>query len=243
MSIDSRNTKHVLIIAECGHNWNGNMETAKKMIEVAKECGADVVKFQLYNTDDLNTGHYDELKKSELNQKQIEELIKECQNQKIEFMASAFDNERLGWILPYSKRLKIASRSIYNRELINEMAKTAKQIIVSLGKFKEIQFPYIRANNVGVDFLYCVSQYPTKWEDVNLLRIRFQPGAYTGISDHTTGIEVPLVAVSRGAKIVEKHFTLSRRLPGCDQVCSLEPKELKKMVEEIRKIEYILYRG
>ena len=243
MSIDSRDAQFVTIIAECGHNWGGDMKLAKKMIHSAKENGADIVKFQLYNTETLNTGHYDELKKAEITKFQLDEIVKECQKVDIEFMASAFDTKRLEWILPYSKKIKIASRSIYNYELIQMAAQTKLPIIVSLGKYKERTLPTIRQNNAGVMFLYCVAQYPTKFEDLNFQRIRFERGVYAGFSDHTQGIEAPLVAVSRGARIIEKHFTLDRKLPGCDQICSIEPKELKQMVTNIRKVEHILYRG
>lgn len=231
----------MLIIAEIGQNHNGDMEIAKKLISAVKEGGADIAKFQLYDVDSIfppSFEWYKEAKKTQLTKEQVLELADWCQKVDIEFMASVFDTERVEWCQEIGmKRYKIASRSIYDEELINAIAGTGKDIIASLGMYQGKEFPQINTRG-KVDFLYCVAKYPTLPEDLNFLEVDFNK--YSGFSDHTIGIEAALVAMARGAKIIEKHFTLNKKMHGPDHIISMEPQELRQIVRFSRKFEKIL---
>ncbi len=232
----------MLIIAEIGQNHNGDMEIARQLINAAKEGGADIAKFQLYHVDAIfppSFQWYKEAKEAQLSKGQAFELAGYCQKAGIEFMASVFDTERVDWCQEIGmKRYKIASRSIYDKELVDAIAGTGKDIIASLGMYQGKRFP--RINTQGrVDFLYCVAKYPTLPEDLNFLAVDFNK--YSGFSDHTIGIAAALVAVARGAKIIEKHFTLDKRMHGPDHAGSMEPHELKQLVELSQKFARILY--
>ncbi len=232
----------MLIIAEIGQNHNGDMVIAKKLVSAAKEMGADIAKFQLYDVDSIFQSDfewYKEAKEAQLSSEQVTDLSNWCQQVGIEFMASVFDVERVGWCEEIGmKRYKIASRSIYDRELINAIADTGKDIIASLGMYRGKEFPQIDTS-AKVDFLYCISKYPTKPEDLNFLEIDFSK--YSGFSDHTIGIEAAIVAMARGARIIEKHFTLDKKMHGPDHSASMEPEELRQLVEFSQKVEKILY--
>jgi len=225
----------ITIIAEIGHNHNGNMRLAKQLIWEAKECGADIVKFQLYDTDYIKKpwqSRYFELKAAELDKDQLKELFKEAQKAGIEFLCSVFDAERVKWTEEIGvKRYKIASRSIYDKELIKAIEKTKKPIIASLGKWKGPGFPKIKGK---VDYLYCVSEYPA-YITADQFPAKFDK--YSGFSDHTIGCYWAREAIKRGAKIIEKHFTLSKTLPGHNQKGSAEPWELKDLVVYARQYE------
>ncbi len=220
----------ILIISELGHNHQGNIRLAKLMIEEVKTCGADICKFQLYDTDKIKKpwqSRYFELKFSELNKAEITELKKHCDKVGIEFMASAFDPERVQWLEEIGvKRHKIASRSIFDQELIYAMEKTGKPIIASLGAWDKKEFPKIKA-----DFLYCVSEYPAYISELP----KFDK--YSGFSDHSVGCYWAREAIKKGATIIEKHFTLDKTLPGHDQKGSAEPYELKDLVQFARQVE------
>ena len=232
----------MLIIAEIGQNHNGDMKIAKELISVAKERGADIAKFQLYDVDSIfppTFEWYKEAKEAQLTKEQVVELAGWCQKFGIEFMSSVFDTERVEWCQGIGmKRYKIASRSIYDKELISAITKTGKDIIASLGMYKEKEFPQIKTTG-KVDFLYCVAKYPTAPEELNFLKVDFDK--YSGFSDHTIGIEAALVAMARGARIIEKHFTLDKKMHGPDHCVSMEPEGLSQIVEFSRKFEAILY--
>lgn len=221
------------IIAEIGQNHNGNIKLAKKLIHCAKENGADVAKFQVFDTDKLfgkkNNPWYEYNLRSQLSRKDVLELAKECKRADIEFMASVFDIERIEWLEEAQvKRYKIASRSIKDLELLKKIKETGKPIIVSLGQWHEDKFPRI-ASCGFIYFLYCVSKYPAKLEDLKFNSVDFNK--YSGFSDHTVGTTASLIALSRGAKIIEKHFTLDKKMHGPDHSGSMTPKELKQINE------------
>jgi len=224
----------ILIVAECGHNHNGNLKLAKAMIEEAKKCKADIVKFQLYDTDKIKKWYqsrYAELKFSELTFQEAKMLKEHADKVGIEFMASAFDEERVAWLEKLGvKRHKIASRSIYDTELIRAMEKTGKPIIASLGDWEGEGFPKIKR----AKFLYCVAEYPA-YILPEMFPERFEENGFYGFSDHTLGMEWAKTAVVRGAKIIEKHFTLDKRLPGHDQDGSADPTELKDFIQYVRQ--------
>ena len=232
----------MLIIAEIGQNHNGDMAMAEELITAAKESGADIAKFQLFDVEKIFP-HDDEKniqrKKAQLNEEQVRELADHCARTGIEFMASVFDTERVRWCRETGiKRYKIASRSIYDEELIKAIAETGRDIIASLGMYREKGFPKIETSG-KVDFLYCVAKYPTLPEDLDFDSVDFNE--YSGYSDHTMGIEAAMVAMARGARIIEKHFTLDKTLPGPDHAHSMCSDELKQLAEFGRKCDKILH--
>jgi sialic acid synthase SpsE len=219
------------IIAEIGQNHNGDMDLALKMIRQAKASGADVVKFQIYDARALfpqeGNEWFEYNCQTELSRDQVEMLAEACNEVGIEFLASVFDVERVGWTEKVGvKRYKIASRSIHDSELVQAIAHTRKPIIASLGMWDSTDFPVIQTSS-PVYYLYCVSKYPTELSELNLNSVDFQK--YSGFSDHSIGITAALVAFSRGARMVEKHFTLDRSLYGPDHVCSMTPEELVRL--------------
>jgi N-acetylneuraminate synthase/N,N'-diacetyllegionaminate synthase len=226
--------KNILVIAECGHNANGNLRLAKLMIEEAKKCKTDIVKFQLYDTDKIKKfyqSRYAELKFAELTKEDLIELKEHADKVDIEFMASAFDSERVRWLEEIGvKRHKLASRSIRDTELIKCMEKTKKPIIASLGDWEEQEFPKIK----NCQFLYCIAEYPATINPSNFPQY-FEE--YSGFSDHTIGMEWTKEAVRRGATIIEKHFTLDKRLPGHNQDGSADPTEMKDFIQWVRQWE------
>lgn len=224
----------VEIIAEIGVNHCGSMWLAKRLIQEAKYNGADVAKFQIYNVDKifkLDFEWYKFCKHAQLDEPQIIELMNACDDVGIEFMASIFDaslvklTERLGM-----KRYKIASRSVYDRELLDAIGNTNKDIIISLGIWNENEFPKISTNG-KVDYLYCVSKYPTMPEDIDWNEIY----KYSGFSDHTIGLDASKRAVDMGAQIIEKHFTLDKNMYGPDHLGSMEPYELRRLVDYAKR--------
>jgi sialic acid synthase SpsE len=221
------------IIAEIGQNFNGDVSLAKELIRLAKINGADVAKFQVYDAKSLfsknNNEWYDYNCKTELTKEHLEILKDECDNVGVEFMASVFDEERVEWLESLGiKRFKIASRSVHDVSLTNKILSTNKPIVVSLGMWNRDEFPEIKSSS-KVDFLYCISKYPTNLECLNFDNVDFKE-KYSGFSDHTLGIVAPIVAMSRGAKIIEKHFTLDKNMYGPDHSCSMNPSELNELV-------------
>lgn len=231
------------IIAEIGQNFNGDISLAKKMIQLVKECGADVAKFQVYDAKALfpkeNNPWYDYNCKTELTKADLIELVKECERVGIEFMASVFDLQRVDWLEELGvKRYKTASRSIRDTALINKIVATKKPLIVSLGMWGEENLPEIKAHNT-LDYLYCVSKYPTELSDLHFSKIDFK-NKYSGFSDHTLGITAPVTAMARGARIIEKHFTLDKTMYGPDHSGSMTPEELKQLVQFKKEISQCL---
>lgn len=226
------NKNKILIVAEIGHNHMGYMRHAKLLIDEAKSCGADIAKFQAYDTEKIKKpweSRYFELKLSEHTKEEFKELKEYCDKIGIEFMASAFDLEHLAWLEELGvKRHKLASRSIYDKELIKAMEATGKPIIASLGKIDERGIPKIK----NCQYLYCVSEYPAYISGLP----EFGKD-YTGFSDHTIGMYWCREAIKRGATIIEKHFTLSRDLPGHDMKGSADPTELKDFCIFTRQLE------
>jgi N-acetylneuraminate synthase/N,N'-diacetyllegionaminate synthase len=230
----------VEIIAEIGQNHNGDMGLAKELIASAKECGADVAKFQVYDAVNLfpkeGNEWFDYNCKTELSRDQVSELNAECQKMGIEFMASVFDVERIQWLEEIGvKRHKVASRSINEKEMIDALCATGKPLLVSLGMWDKEEFPQIQSNG-ELHFLYCVSKYPTEMDDLAFSNIDFNK--YSGFSDHTVGVNAALVALSRGAQILEKHYTLDKKAYGPDHEGSMTPSELEcinKFREDLNK--------
>lgn len=250
------------IIAEAGSNHNGKLKQAKKLIDVAADAGADAVKFQLFKAEKMypkNCGVVDTpmgkvdffkvLKNMELPLTWLE-ILKECSEKKgLIFLCSCFDEESAETLENIGiKAHKLGSPELNHIPLLEYLGKKNKPIILSTGlsKLGEIEEAIDTCYNQGnkqVILLHCVSAYPTPLEDCNLNVVKTLKIAFdipVGFSDHTLDpIIAPVTAVSIGADVIEKHFTISKKLEGPDHSFALEPSELKKMVEEIRKVEKI----
>ncbi len=255
-----------IIIAEAGVNHNGNIETAKKLIKKAAEAGVDFVKFQTFKADSLvskkakkakyqlsaensdEKDQYTMLKKLEIPLEWYPILINCCKKNGIKFLSTGFDEKSIDYLNSLNMSyIKIPSGEITNLPYLIHVAKKQKKIIISTGMCHEYEIK--KALDVLIQYgisremisvLHCNTEYPTPMKDVNLkamLAIKNNLDVEVGYSDHTLGIEVPIAAVALGAKIIEKHFTLDRNLAGPDHSASLEPEELKVMVEGIRNIE------
>lgn len=256
----------VIIIAEAGVNHNGDIEIAKKLIDVAVEAGVDYVKFQTFkseslvskfakkahyqieNTQDAVESQLQMLKKLELSNSQHFELVQYCNNKNISFFSTAFDLESLSFLKELGLNIvKIPSGEITNLPYLRKAAALFKEVIIStgmssMGEIEEALNVLLQAGILKNDItiLHCNTEYPTPMSDVNLnamLTVQKKFGVKVGYSDHTMGIEVPIAAVALGGTMIEKHFTLDRSLPGPDQLASLEPGELKNMVHSVRNIE------
>jgi len=237
----------ITIIAEAGVNHCGNMTIAREMILRAKESGADIFKTQLYDPVKLfpdrevwsqGKNWFDEILKTQLSKEQVFTMAEWCKEAEIEFFGSAFDLERLGWLEEVGvKRHKIASR-FHRQELLDFITKTGKPIIVSLpyGNPSKLLFPFKRT-----DFLYCIPEYPAPLNKLHLQKINFTSlDGFSGLSDHSIGTEASMVAIIRGARIIERHFCLKRDNSNPDMICSSEPEELAQLVKFSRKVGEIL---
>jgi len=256
-------SRKIEVIAECGINHDGDMAIAKELIHTAKACGADIAKFQLYDPtkrDDLDEHPYkDILLKSKITRRELYFLNEECKRVGIEFMCSVFDVERVGWCEEINmKRYKIASKSVYDEELAEAIFKTGKPIIISYGMINPFKYPCILNKedliyrSGRVNKLYCISRYPASLSDINFKDENGVQGdcsycsifncdnPYDGYSDHTIGISTCLVAMSLGARIIEKHFTLDKTAEGPDHLLSAEPEELLMLCQMRDDIEKIL---
>lgn len=258
----------VFIIAEAGVNHNGDYDTACRLIDAAKEAGADCIKFQTFKSENLvsrsagkaeyqkrntdDSSQLEMLKKLELSFEQFRKLKKYCKETGICFLSTPFDFDSIEFLdsldMPF---WKIPSGEVTNLPYLIALARTGKPVIMSTGMcdMAEIKaaIDLLRDNGTKViKLLHCNTEYPTPFEDVNLYAmqtLRDEFGLEVGYSDHTKGIEVPIAAVALGAEVIEKHFTLDRNMEGPDHKASLEPAELKEMVLSIRHIEQALGTG
>ena len=255
-----------IIIAEIGVNHNGDIDLAKKMIDAAVDSGADVVKFQTYIADEVMTDktpladymgdeaeNFLELaRRLELSIEETLELKSYTESKGAEFLSSPFDVpstyalHKLGL-----QRLKIPSGETANPFVLKAAAETKLPLIISTGMctLEEVRraVEFLENEKSGpVTILHCTTQYPADLENVNLKAMQTiadEFGLPVGYSDHTTGIEVSLAAITLGATVIEKHFTIDRALPGPDQAASMLPDELKALVDGARNIEICLGTG
>ncbi len=258
----------VFIIAEAGVNHNGSIDLAKKMIDVASDAGADAIKFQTFKAENLLTkdakkaqyqtrntnpdeSQFDMIKNLELNDESHKELFLHCSKKKIIFLSSPFDLCSVTLLNNIGLEIfKIPSGEITNLPYLRQIGKLNKKIILSTGmsqlsEIKDALDVLIHAGTKkdNIIILHANTEYPTPMQDVNLramLTIGASFKVAYGYSDHTLGIEVGVAAVALGATCIEKHFTLSRDMDGPDHSASIEPHELKKMIESIRNIEKAL---
>ena len=259
----------VFIIAEAGVNHNGSIELAKKLIDIAVEAKVDAVKFQTFkasnlvsknaqkadyqknNMNDADNSQFNMLKKLELDLDTHKELIAYCNSKNIMFLSTPFDHDSIELLNDLGLEIfKIPSGEITNLPYLRHIGKLNKKVILStgmadIGEIEDALDVLYKAGTKkeNITVLHANTMYPTPMEDVNL-RAMITIGntfdvAY-GYSDHTLGIEIPTAAVAMGASCIEKHFTLDCTMEGPDHKASLEPHELKAMVEAIRNIELAL---
>jgi N,N'-diacetyllegionaminate synthase len=262
---------NTFIIAEAGVNHNGSLELAMKLIDVASEAGADAVKFQTFNADLLvsrsaqkaeyqkqttakDESQYEMLKKLELDEQAHRELLRYCSEKKIMFLSTPFDHASIELLNGLGMKIfKIPSGEITNLPYLRHVGQLGKEVILSTGMadLREVEDALNVLVRAGTDkdkitVLHATTEYPCPMEDVNLRAMQTMQNAFkvkVGYSDHTQGIEVPIAAVAMGASVIEKHFTLDRTMDGPDHKASLEPAELKAMVQAIRHIERALGNG
>ena len=262
----------VYIIAEMSANHCGDKETARKIIKSAKECGADAVKLQTYTADTMTIDcrsenfkvsggtlwddkyYYDLYKEAHTPWEWQAELKKYADGIGVELFSTPFDNSAVDFLASINvPKYKIASFEAIDYPLVRYAASKMKPMIISAGvsTFEEIQEVINickSAGNSDITILKCTSAYPAQLEDMNLITIKDMiekfstQGVKTGLSDHSMSIEPAVVAVALGATVIEKHFTLDRKLGGADAAFSLEPQEFKAMVGAVRNAEQALGR-
>ncbi len=263
--------QHTLVVAEAGVNHNGDLKLAKKLVDAAAQAGADVVKFQTFQASQLATeraeqaayqqqalgqsqGQLAMLQQLELKPEQHGELIEYCKQRRIEFLSTAFDFPSIELLVSMKlKRWKIPSGEITNLPFLRQIGCQGRPVILSTGmaNLGEIEAALDVLEQVGtsrsqITVLHCTTEYPAPSEEVNLramTTIAEAFGVAIGYSDHTDGIAVPIAAVAMGARVIEKHLTLDRNLPGPDHKASLEPDQFAAMVQGIRTIEQALGDG
>ena len=261
----------VFIIAEAGVNHNGSTELAKKLIDSAVEAGADAVKFQTFKADKLlskwaqkadyqkqttsvDETQYEMIKKLELDQNEHRALINYCKDKGVMFLSTPFDHDSIDLLISFEMPIfKIPSGEITNLPYLRHIGRLDKEVILSTGmaNLNEVQDALevlIKAgtSKVKITVLHATTEYPCPIDEVNLRAMQTIQAAFgvkVGYSDHTQGIEVPIAAVAMGARVIEKHFTLDRTMEGPDHKASLEPDELKAMVQAIRHIEQAMGDG
>lgn len=261
----------IRIIAEAGVNHNGSLEMAKSLVDVAADAGADFVKFQTFKAEKLVTAdagkaeyqkknmngsdssQFQMLKNLELSEEDHRELMDYCERKGIRFLSTPFDLDSVDFLHSLGLKIwKIPSGEITNYPYLRKIAGYNEEVVMSTGMC-EVSDVAAAMNALAengqdlakVTLLHCNTQYPTPMADVNLrAMLSFRDfSEKVGFSDHTVGIEIPVAAAALGATVIEKHFTLSRDLPGPDHLASLEPMELKAMVAAIRNVETALGDG
>lgn len=262
---------HTYIIAEAGVNHNGQLNLALKLCDAAKEAGVDCVKFQTWqtekivtrkaekatyqseNTNDAEESQFDMLKKLELSYEDFRLVQEHCNKIGIDFLSTPDEEYSLAFLMNelHLPLIKIGSGEVTNIPYLRQMASYHKPIILSTGMatLAQVAMAYdtlIAAGASSVSLLHCTTNYPCPKNEVNLRAMLTMKEAFkcpVGYSDHTMGTEIPIAAVAMGAEIIEKHFTLDRNMDGPDHKASLEPHELKYMVDCIRNIEVALGDG
>lgn len=260
--------KKTLIIAEAGVNHNGDIRLAKKLVKAAKESGADIVKFQTVKLDSFitnyavmadyqknNTGKVmsqkEMLSKLQLSFEEFREVADYCKEEGITFLSTPNDMESIQFLDNMQDIWKIPSGLVTDYPYLVEISKRKKPVILSTGMcyMNEIRDAVQILKNGGISdltLLQCTTDYPAPIGEVNLKvmdSLKEEFGCNVGYSDHTEGIEIALAAVARGATVIEKHFTLDKKMEGPDHKASIEPDELKALVDGIRKIEKALGDG
>ena len=252
------------IIAEAGVNHNGDIDIAKSLVKYASVAGADYIKFQTFEASKLvsssaKKAFYQKLNDNTNDESQFSMLkslepvmmiiipIKECKNHNIKFLSSAFDIQGLEFLNSIGVDLfKVPSGELTNLPYLERLSSIGKQTVLSTGManlsevWSAMKILTKGISKEKITILHCNTEYPTPMRDVNLramVKISREFNCKVGLFDHTLGIEIPIAAVAMGATVIEKHFTLDRKLVGPDHASSLEPKELESMVNSIRNVE------
>jgi N,N'-diacetyllegionaminate synthase len=262
------NTNKTFIIAEAGVNHNGSLKKALKLIDIAAAAGANAIKFQTFKTENLATDYspkaeyqkykslkketqFQMLKKLELTKSMHKACFEKCKKKKIIFISSAFDLESLRYLKKFKLRyFKVPSGEITNIPYLEVLGKFGKKIILSTGMsnileirkaIKTLTINGTKKNNITL--MQCTSAYPAPYDEINLNTIATLRNIFKlniGFSDHSLGVQASIAAVALGAKVIEKHITLSKKLKGPDHKASLDPKEFRFMVQSIRIVEKVL---
>lgn len=253
------------VIAEAGSNHNGDLEQAFALIDVAADAGADAVKFQVFKADKLyapgagksdylgdERSIYDIIRAMELPEGWLPQLVEHARSRGLDFLCSAFDEAALDLIAPYVDAFKCASYELTHAPLLANMARRGKPILMSTGaaNLDEVGQAVATVRQavpgpaVPLVLLQCTASYPAPLSSAHLramVTLRETFGVWSGLSDHTNDpITAPMVAVALGAVVVEKHYTLSKTLPGPDHAFAIEPDELRELVRRIRQVEQVL---
>lgn len=257
------------IIAEAGVNHNGSFELAKQLVDKAVWAGADCIKFQTFNsknlvsknaqkaeyqkkTTDSSESQLEMLKKLELSKEEFIELRDYCNQKGIMFLSTPFDLESIDFLASIGvKTWKIPSGEITNYPFLRAIGKRKESVIMSTGMctLDEVRDAIKVLKDFGttdITLLHCTTEYPAPYDSVNLnamLTLQNEFAFKVGYSDHTNGIEIPVAAVAMGATVIEKHFTLDKNMEGPDHKASLEPEELKQMVQSIKNVDAALGDG
>jgi len=268
-TIEFLRSDHTFVIAEAGVNHNGDVSLAHNLIDAAADAGADAVKFQTWRAEGLATAEapkaeyqllttgskgnqLDMLRKLELPKKYLPELINHCEERDISFLSTPHDWEAIDILDQFNViSYKVGSGDMTNLPFLRKMAQKMRPIILStgmadLGEVEEAVDTVRSMGNERLILLHAVTSYPARFEDVNLRAMLTLEQAFrvpVGYSDHTPGLEASLAAVAMGARVIEKHFTLDRSMPGPDHTSSLEPPELKSLMQGIRLVETALGNG
>lgn len=259
----------VFIIAEAGVNHNGSLELAKKLVDMSVECGADAVKFQTFKAHEttgvfaekadyqkenmkIEESQYEMIKKLELPFEYFREIQQYCNQKGIIFLSTPDGEESLNFLMELDiPMIKVGSTEVTNPEFLKKVAKTSKSIILStgmsnLGEVEQALDMIYSAGNSDVQIMQCTTDYPTEYNDVNLLAMVTMKDAFkvpVGLSDHTLSNEAAIAAVALGAVVIEKHITLDRNMEGPDHKASMPPNEFKTYIQSIRNTEKLLGDG
>lgn len=257
------------IIAEAGVNHNGNLNLAKQLVDVAAESGADAVKFQTFRAESLasknaekadyqiestseDESQYYMLKKLELSYQDFRRLSDYTKEKNLIFLSTPFDEESASFLEEIGiPAYKISSGEITNLPLLKLIAKNRKPVILSTGMSTlcEVEKAVVTLKKNGSEnivILHCTTSYPAAFESVNLSAMNTMKYSFrlpVGYSDHTIGVTIPIAAAAMGAAVIEKHFTLDKSLLGPDHKASLDPSELKEMIQAIRNVEKAIGTG
>jgi N,N'-diacetyllegionaminate synthase len=262
------NNKKTFIIAEAGVNHNGSLKKALELIDVAKLSGADAIKFQTFKAENLATDYapkaeyqkyksqkaetqFQMLKKIEFTDAMHKACFRKCKKKKITFISSAFDVDSLNYLNKFKLSLfKVPSGEITNIPYLEVLGKIKKKIILSTGmsSIDEIKkaiktLTTSGAKKKNITLMQCTSAYPAPYDEINLNTIATLKNLFKlniGFSDHSVGVQASIAAVALGAKVIEKHLTLNKKLRGPDHRTSLDPKEFNFMVKSIRIVEKTL---
>ena len=268
-SIEFLHPDRAFVIAEAGVNHNGDVSLAHKLIDAAADAGADAVKFQTWRAEGLATAEapkaeyqlkttgsdgnqLDMLRELELPEEHLPALISHCQETSITFLSTPHDWEAIDILDRFNvPAYKVGSGDMTNIPFLRKMAQKMRPIILStgMGNLAEVEEAVNAVRSQGNEqliLLHCVTSYPARFEDVNLRAMLTLERAFrlpVGYSDHTPGVEASLAAVAMGARVIEKHFTLDRSMKGPDHLTSLEPGELRSLIQGIRLVETALGDG